>query len=147
MTSPVEGHTVFVPYPKESGNETTTTSSGTSIDAAKAEANLAAAEKDAATGRDDNDATVEADETTSAESAGNDDEADYLPLGTRLYLIVFSLLMAVFCVALDNTVRLHATRGPRLLLTLLRSSPSRSRVSRTSSTTSTTWAGTARRIS
>ena len=30
----------------------------------------------------------------------------YLPLGPKLYLIVVSLMLAVFCVALDNTVSL-----------------------------------------
>ena len=40
------------------------------------------------------------------ESAAENDatEGNYLPMGLKLYLIVFSLMLAVFCVALDNTI-------------------------------------------
>ncbi|TVY93799.1 Efflux pump [Lachnellula willkommii] len=33
-----------------------------------------------------------------------DDEAGYLPMGSRLYIIIFSLMLGVFCVALDNNI-------------------------------------------
>ena len=36
---------------------------------------------------------------------GGDSTENYMPMGPRLYLITFSLMLAVFCVALDNTVR------------------------------------------
>ncbi|KFY09134.1 hypothetical protein V492_05588 [Pseudogymnoascus sp. VKM F-4246] len=106
MTTPVEGQTVYVPpYAKESGHETATTTSLTSVEAAKAD--LAAAnERDVSPETaDEKDVAVVVDEDTkSEEPVADDDEADYLPMGPKLYLIVFSLMMAVFCVALDNTV-------------------------------------------
>jgi hypothetical protein len=33
-----------------------------------------------------------------------DDSANHLPMGPRLYLIVASLMLGVFCVALDNNI-------------------------------------------
>lgn len=110
MTSSVEGQTAYLPaYAKESGHETATTASLTSVEAAKAE--LAANnEKDAAMETaDEKDAAVVdvaavGEDNKSDEADADDDEADYLPMGPKLYLIVFSLMMAVFCVALDNTV-------------------------------------------
>lgn len=95
MTSSVEGQSVYLPsYAKDAGDETATTTSLTSVEVAKAD--LASAdEKDIAMETDDKDAPVE---------LADDDAADYLPMGPKLYLIVFSLMMAVFCVALDNTV-------------------------------------------
>lgn len=109
MTSSVEGQTAYLPpYAKESGHETATTASLTSVEAAKAE--LAANnEKDVAmeTSDEKDAAAVDAaavGEDNKSEEVADDDGADYLPMGPKLYLIVFSLMMAVFCVALDNTV-------------------------------------------
>lgn len=108
MTSPVEGQSVYAPpYVKESGHETATTTSLTSVEAAKADLANANAndEKDVAVEMDEKDATVIDADTKSEDTAvADDEEADYLPMGPKLYLIVFSLMMAVFCVALDNTV-------------------------------------------
>ncbi|ELR02715.1 hypothetical protein VC83_08414 [Pseudogymnoascus destructans] len=103
MTSQVEGQSVYVPpYAKGSGHETATTTSLTSVEAAKAE--LANAnEKDIAMGTDEKDAAALHLDDKSEEVA-DDDEGDYLPMGPKLYLIFFSLMMAVFCVALDNTI-------------------------------------------
>ena len=44
-----------------------------------------------------------------ADSAAANDETtlNYLPMGPRLFLIVGSLMLAVFCMALDNTVSHH----------------------------------------
>lgn len=103
MTSSVEGQSVYAPpYAKESGHETATTTSLTSVEAAKAELPIAG-EKDIAMETDEKDVTVDNTDDKSVELA-DDDAADYLPMGPKLYLIVFSLMMAVFCVALDNTV-------------------------------------------
>jgi hypothetical protein len=106
MTSQVEGQSVYVPaYAKEAGHETATTTSLTSVEAAKAElANANVNEKDIAMETDEKDAAA-LDVDENSEELADDDEADYLPMGPKLYLIVFSLMMAVFCVALDNTVR------------------------------------------
>ncbi|OBT79326.1 hypothetical protein VF21_01842 [Pseudogymnoascus sp. 05NY08] len=103
MTSQVEGQSVYVPpYAKEAGHETATTTSLTSVEAAKAE--LANAnEKDIAMETDEKDAAA-LDVDGQSEELADDDAADYLPMGPKLYLIVFSLMMAVFCVALDNTI-------------------------------------------
>jgi hypothetical protein len=107
MTSSVEGgQTPYVPYAKEAGHETATTASLNSVEAAKAEAALAN-EKDVAVEtdlKDEKDATVVDADIKDEDSVADDDAADYLPMGPKLYLIVFSLMMAVFCVALDNTV-------------------------------------------
>ncbi|KFY49808.1 hypothetical protein V495_00459 [Pseudogymnoascus sp. VKM F-4514 (FW-929)] len=107
MTSSVEGgQTPYVPYSKEAGHETTTTASLNSVEAAKAEAALAN-EKDAAVEtdvKDEKDAAVVDADIKDEDSVADDDAADYLPMGPKLYLIVFSLMMAVFCVALDNTI-------------------------------------------
>lgn len=110
MTSQVEGQSVYVPaYAKESGHETATTTSLTSVEAAKAE--LANAnEKDIAMETDEKDAAALDVDDNKSEELADDDAADYLPMGPKLYLIVFSLMMAVFCVALDNTVSLPKTR-------------------------------------
>lgn len=37
-------------------------------------------------------------------SVDPNDSENYLPFGTQLALITFSLMLAVFCVALDNTI-------------------------------------------
>ncbi|KFY01036.1 hypothetical protein O988_02960 [Pseudogymnoascus sp. VKM F-3808] len=107
MTSSVEGgQTPYVPYSKEAGHETTTTASLNSVEAAKAEA-AQANEKDVAVDtdvKDEKDATVVDADIKDEDSVADDDAADYLPMGPKLYLIVFSLMMAVFCVALDNTI-------------------------------------------
>ncbi|OBT58605.1 hypothetical protein VE04_01686 [Pseudogymnoascus sp. 24MN13] len=104
MTSQVEGQSVYVPpYGKESGHETATTTSLTSVEAAKAE--LANAnEKDIAMETDEKDAAALDVDDNKSEELADDGAADYLPMGPKLYLIVFSLMMAVFCVALDNTI-------------------------------------------
>lgn len=104
MTSSVEGQTPYVPYSKEAGHETATTTSLTSVEAAKAEEAFANNNKDVAAETDEKDATVVDKDIKDEDSVSDDEEADYLPMGPKLYLIVFSLMMAVFCVALDNTV-------------------------------------------
>jgi hypothetical protein len=118
MTTQVEGQTAYVPENKELGNETTTTSSAASVDAEKADRAMAEENKDAVFETDEKAAPVEA-----AVDDDSDGEADYLPIGPKMILITISLMMAVFCVALDNTVGLHKTKSAFvLLLILLRSS-------------------------
>jgi hypothetical protein len=111
MTTQVEGHTAFVPYgtEKELGNETTTTSSAASVEGEKADMATA----------NENDVPVETDEKSASAPApvdpgvesDDDPEADYLPMGPKLILITVSLMMAVFCVALDNTVSLRGRKA------------------------------------
>ena len=43
--------------------------------------------------------------TIGLSAAKRDDEANHLPIGPRLMLIVASLMLSVFCMALDNNVR------------------------------------------
>ena len=45
------------------------------------------------------------DKTVEPAVAKQDDEANHLPIGPRLMLIVASLMLGVFCMALDNNVR------------------------------------------
>jgi len=40
------------------------------------------------------------------------DQDQYMPFGTKLVLITISLMLAVLCVALDNTVRGHDPSHP-----------------------------------
>lgn len=95
MTASLEGKAAYVPSTKESAHDTTSTSSAISVDVTKAD------------GVDVNgapvpDATVE--KSPEAAAAVDDDETSYLPFGPTIVLITISLMMAVFCVALDNTV-------------------------------------------
>jgi hypothetical protein len=41
---------------------------------------------------------------TKEEIEKEEEEIDYLPMGPKLYLIILSLMLTVFCVALDNTI-------------------------------------------
>lgn len=110
MTDPVEGQTPYVPSHKE-GHETATTSSAASVDREKAEANIVAQQEDPVFETTD-------DKVAPVAAANNDDddsdgEADYLPMGPKIILITVSLMMAVFCVALDNTVSCTCERTGR----------------------------------
>ena len=115
MTDPVEGQTPYVSEHYKEGHETATTSSAASVDREKAEANMRAQQEDPVfeTTGDDKVAPVDA---AAANNNDNDDddsdgEADYLPMGPKIILITVSLMMAVFCVALDNTVGFHESEG------------------------------------